>query len=78
MLDAKATLSLGVIDRFTLFGKVDSFRLEANQKLSSTHRADKGQYFTPRNIAQFMALFFHEQPAESTGCYFSNHLLSLP
>ena len=63
MLDAKATLSLGVIDRFTLLGKVDSFRLEANQKLSSTHRADKGQYFTPRNIAQFMALFFHEQPA---------------
>ncbi len=50
------------IQRDNLLERVDFLRLEANQKLTA-ERAEKGQFFTPQKIAQFMACMFAERPS---------------
>ena len=45
-----------------LLERVDFLRLEAIQKLTAD-RAEKGQFFTPLKIAQFMARLFAERPS---------------
>lgn len=50
------------IQRDNLLERVDFLRLEANQKLTAD-RAEKGQFFTPQKIAQFMACMFAERPS---------------
>ncbi len=52
----------GPIQRDNLLEQVDFLRLEANQKLTAD-RAEKGQFFTPHKIAQFMARMFAERPS---------------
>ena len=49
------------VQRDNLLERVDSLRLEASQKLES-HRAEKGQFFTPQSIARFMAGMFTQRP----------------
>ncbi len=50
------------IQRDNLLERVDFLRLEAIQKLTAD-RAEKGQFFTPQKIAQFMACVFAERPS---------------
>lgn len=50
------------VQRDNLLERVDFLRLEANQKLTAD-RAEKGQFFTPQKIAQFMARMFAERPS---------------
>lgn len=50
------------VQRDNLLERVDFLRLEANQKLTAD-RAEKGQFFTPQKIAQFMARMFAEKPS---------------
>jgi adenine-specific DNA-methyltransferase len=56
------SLLLGPVQRDNLLERVDFLRLEANQKLTAD-RAEKGQFFTPQKIAQFMARMFAERPS---------------
>ena len=50
------------IQRDNLLERIDFLRLEANQNLTAD-RAEKGQFFTPQKIAQFMACMFAERPS---------------
>lgn len=45
-----------------LFDKMDLLRVQISQKLDPKHRAEKGQYFTPSNLARFMASMFNQRP----------------
>ncbi|WP_198135960.1 Eco57I restriction-modification methylase domain-containing protein [Roseiflexus castenholzii] len=50
------------VQRDNLLERVDFLRLEAHQKLTAD-RTEKGQFFTPQKIAQFMAHMFAERPS---------------
>lgn len=49
-------------DYSNLFKQVDLFRNEISKSLDSKYRSEKGQYFTPSNLAQFMASMFAQRP----------------
>ncbi|XFA73060.1 BsuBI/PstI family type II restriction endonuclease [Thermosynechococcaceae cyanobacterium Okahandja] len=49
------------IQRDNLLERVDFLRLEASQRLTAD-RAEKGQFFTPKKIACFMASMFAKRP----------------
>jgi adenine-specific DNA-methyltransferase len=61
MVETKSLLAKPV-QRHNLLERVDLMRLEVNRKLTAD-RAEKGQFFTPRRIAQFMAQMFAERPS---------------
>lgn len=56
------TLLADPIRRDNLLERVDFLRLEVTRRLPP-NRAEKGQFFTPQKIAQFMARMFAERPS---------------
>lgn len=47
-----------------LLGRIDRLRSDMSQILDSNTRVEKGQFFTPSNLAQFMASMFDQRPKE--------------
>ena len=56
------SLLLEPVQRDSLLERVEFLRFAVNQKLTAD-RAEKGQFFTPQKIAQFMARMFAERPS---------------
>ena len=45
-----------------LFEQIDFLHVQISKKLDTKYRAEKGQFFTPSNLARFMASMFCQRP----------------